>query len=52
MKTDPEQKGPLCPTCGKPMKLARVISQVHGPDMESFECHFCGVTITQAVQRK
>jgi hypothetical protein len=52
MKNDPEQKAPLCPACGKPMRLARVISQVHGPDMETFECHFCGIAITQAVQRK
>ncbi len=52
MKTDPEQKAPLCPACGKPMRLIRVISQVHGPDMETFECHSCGIAVTEAVQRK
>ncbi len=52
MKTDPEQKVPLCPGCGKPMKLERVISQVHGLDTETFECHFCGIAVTQPVQRK
>lgn len=52
MKNDPEQKTPVCPGCGKPMKVSRVISEANAPDIESFECHFCGVVTTQPVQKK
>lgn len=42
---------PKCPSCGKPMKLARVTPRFGGlPELRSFECRPCNVTLTEAVE--
>ena len=42
---------PLCPNCSKPMRLARVTPRFGGlPELKTFECRPCGVTLTEAVE--
>lgn len=42
-------KSPLCPACGRAMVLVRTVPRLGGlPELHSFECRQCGVTLTQA----
>ena len=42
---------PICPNCGRAMKLARITPRVGGlPELQTFECRPCGVTLTEAVE--
>jgi len=41
---------PPCPSCGKPMALARILPRLGGaPELRTFQCHPCGVVQTEAV---
>jgi transposase-like protein len=43
-------KTPRCPSCGKPMKLARVTPRFGGlPELQTFECRPCGSVATETV---
>lgn len=43
----PNPNLPHCPSCGKPMLLARTVPRVASlPELRSFECRICGVVIT------
>jgi hypothetical protein len=38
-----------CPSCGAAMRLVRSIPKIGGlPELESFECRACRVSITEA----
>jgi hypothetical protein len=40
---------PCCPSCGAAMRLVRSIPKIGGlPELESFECRACRVSITEA----
>lgn len=42
-------KRPLCPNCGEPMKLARVIPGADGlAPVNVFECARCGIYFSEA----
>ena len=42
---------PRCPNCRQPMTLARVTPRFGGlPELQTFECRPCGVTLTEAVE--
>jgi transposase-like protein len=42
---------PMCPNCGRPMKLARVTPRLGGlPELQSFECRPCSITLTEVVE--
>ena len=42
-----------CPSCGAAMRLVRSIPKIGGlPELESFECRACRVSITEAVAPK
>jgi hypothetical protein len=44
---------PSCPSCGAAMRLVRSIPKIGGlPELESFECRACRVSITEAVAPK
>ena len=41
---------PCCPSCGQPMKLARVTPRFGGlPELQTYECRPCGATLTESV---
>ncbi len=42
---------PICPHCGKPMRLARTIPGIGGlPELYTFSCRECGTAVTQAAE--
>lgn len=42
-------KTPICPSCGKPMHLARIIPGIGGlPELRVYSCRQCGVSLTEA----
>jgi transposase-like protein len=44
---------PLCPHCGQPMRLARIVPRLGGlPELRTYECRACGVSFTQAAQQQ
>jgi hypothetical protein len=41
----------LCPNCGGPMHLVRVVPRAGGlPELLSFECNVCKVVVTEPAQ--
>lgn len=47
-----EETRPACPSCGKPMHLARTIPGIGGlPELRVYSCRQCGVSITEAEDR-
>jgi len=51
MDTAAAPNTPICPNCGRAMKLARVTPRLGGlPELQTFECRPCGVTLTEAVE--
>ena len=48
----PAVEGPLCPSCGRPMRFVRSVPRLGAlPELRTFECKACGVTYTEAVER-
>ncbi len=48
-----DQSAPLCPHCGQPMRLARTVPRLGGlPELHTFECRPCGISLTAAVERR
>ena len=44
---------PLCPSCGRPMYLARTKPQSGGqPDLCVFKCGECGVWLSEAADQR
>jgi hypothetical protein len=44
-----DHAAPCCPSCGVAMRLVRSIPKIGGlPELESFECRACRVSITEA----
>jgi hypothetical protein len=44
-----DQLQPVCPSCGKPMRLMRVTPRADEPtDLRTYGCHRCGVWLTEA----
>ena len=44
-----DRPAPCCPSCGAAMRLVRSIPKIGGlPELESFECRACRVSITEA----
>ena len=42
---------PSCPSCGKPMLLARIIPGIGGlPELRVYSCRQCGVSLTEAAE--
>ena len=40
---------PVCPNCGRPMHLTRIMLGTGGlPDLGTFSCGECGVSLTEA----
>jgi hypothetical protein len=49
--TDESQNAPLCPSCGRPMRLKRAVPRLGAlPELRTYDCAACGVTYTQAVE--
>ncbi len=47
-----EESRPLCPSCGKPMHLARTIPGIGGlPELHVYSCKQCGVSVTEVEER-
>lgn len=47
----PAPSTPICPNCGRTMKLVRTVPRGGGlPDLLTFECRPCGVILTAAVE--
>jgi hypothetical protein len=43
-----EERAPLSPACGKPMKLARVTGRPYGRNrLRTYECDSCKVSYTE-----
>jgi hypothetical protein len=38
----------LCPACDRPMQLASITPRAGFAPVETLECHFCCVAVTQA----
>jgi DNA-directed RNA polymerase subunit RPC12/RpoP len=47
---DGEQKPlPVCPNCGKPMRLVRSVPKIGAlPELRTYNCSSCGETVTEA----
>jgi uncharacterized Zn finger protein len=45
------QLQPACPSCGKALRLTRVISRPGGEDSKTYGCQRCGVWLTEAAER-
>jgi len=44
-------KKPICPHCGRPMHVARIIPGIGGlPELRVYSCPQCGVSLTEAAQ--
>jgi len=44
---------PCCPSCGAVMRFVRSIPKIGGlPELQTFECRACGVSITEAFEPK
>jgi len=44
-----EAKRPSCPSCNKPMHLARIIPGIGGlPELRVYSCGQCGASVTEA----
>jgi hypothetical protein len=44
-----EHPAPICPHCGKPMRLARKIPDGGAlPELHIYDCKECGVAVTEA----
>jgi len=44
---------PICPSCGRPMELARITPRLGGlPELQTFVCRSCGETLTEAVENR
>jgi transposase-like protein len=44
---------PCCPSCGAAMRPVRSIPRIGGlPELQSFECRACGISITEALEPK
>ena len=42
---------PACPSCGNPMPLVRAIPASGLPELRTYDCRQCGVTMTEAATR-
>jgi hypothetical protein len=45
------QLQPACPSCGKALRLARVMPKTGGTDQRTYGCQQCGVWLTEAADR-
>jgi transposase-like protein len=44
---------PICPSCGRPMELARITPRLGGlPELQTFVCRACSETLTEAVENR
>lgn len=44
---------PFCPSCGATMRFMRSVAKIGGlPELQTFECRVCGVSLTQALEPK
>ena len=42
------QLQPACPSCGKALRLTRMISRPGGEELRTYGCNQCGVWLTEA----
>jgi hypothetical protein len=45
------QLQPACPSCGKALRLTRVMPRLGGTDLRTYGCQQCGVWLTEAADR-
>jgi transposase-like protein len=51
--TSDNPNAPICPSCGRPMELARITPRLGGlPELQTFVCRACGETLTEAVENR
>ncbi|MFZ3360929.1 MAG: hypothetical protein WA177_19435 [Xanthobacteraceae bacterium] len=44
-----ESPNPICPSCGKPMRLGRTLPRIGGlEEIRVYSCRPCGVALTEA----
>jgi len=53
ISASPSPNTPICPSCGRPMELARITPRLGGlPELQTFVCRPCGETLTEAVENR